>query len=261
HTRGSARREGAPLLKLVRAALLLAALGQPCVAASRTVDLYLPDAPPLSLPGQDGTFGILGDVTLQAATRAGFDLHVVSLPWSRAQRTVQVGTDQLIIPLSRTPEREDAYTWIAPIMSMDRAFFSLDKRVDSFEQARATYARVAVGMGSAQEQKLRDEGFSDQQIYPVKIGENPAMLLLRGRVDAWFNGIPETRYIWPQVSDRVLQTSPALMTTDLYLACSKRCDRAIVQRMREAVEAMRDDGSLQRLRDHYLDRLHEPGAR
>lgn len=223
------------------------------------VEAYLTQAPPLSMVGEDGRQGIVGDVSVRAAALAGYELHLVALPWSRAQRTVQTGTDLLIIPLSRTPDREPNYTWIAPIISMDRAFFSLDKRVESFEQARTTYHRIAVGAGSAQEQKLRDQGFSRDQIYPLKIGENPAQMLLLGRVDAWFNGVPETRYIWPEVSDRPLLMSPPLMVTDLYLACSKRCAPAMVEGLRKAVETLRADGTIKRIANTYsTERAHAP---
>lgn len=230
-------------------ALLLPAVS---MAAARTLDLYLPEAPPLSMIGETGQHGIVGEATLKAAANAGYDLHLVSLPWPRAQHDVRQGINQLIIPLSRSPDRETDYTWIAPIMSMDRAFFSLGQRVESYAQARQAFTRIAVGRGSAQEQKLREEGFSDEQIYPLKIGDNPAQLLLMGRVDAWFNGVPETRYIWRGVSDRPLQMSPPLMKADLYLACSRRCDEGIVRTLRQAVEALRADGSLQRIADAYL---------
>ncbi|WP_213878711.1 transporter substrate-binding domain-containing protein [Pseudomonas sp. dw_358] len=222
-----------------------------CASSRPTLDLYLLDAPPLTLLGQDGRYGIVGDATFKAAAMAGYDLHLVSLPWARAQRTVAAGEDQLIIPLSRTPDREDRYTWVAPIMTMDRAFFSLDKRVDSFEEARRTYHRIAVGMGSAQEIKLREEGFSNEQIYPLKIGENPAQMLLLGRVDAWFNGVPESRHIWGEVSRRTLLMSPALMTADLYLACSRRCAEPMVSRLRAALEALRANGTLEQIVEDY----------
>jgi polar amino acid transport system substrate-binding protein len=240
-----------PLLCLAFAASLP---GMAKAAASNTLAVYFPEAPPLSVSGPDGANGIVGDVAIKAIKRAGFTPKLIALPWNRAQRTVQKGDDLLIIPLSRTPDREAEYTWIAPVMTMDRAFFSLDKRVDSFEQARDTYRRVAVGMGSAQEQKLREEGFSKEQIYPLKIGDNPAQLLLLGRVDAWFNGVPESRYIWPDVSSKALLESPPLMTSDLYLACSKRCDPALVEDLRKAVDSLRADGTIARIVRGYVDR-------
>lgn len=234
--------------------LLLCALSA-LAADVRTIDLYLAEAPPLSMVGQGNQHGILGEVALKAASMAGYQLHLISLPWLRAQKDVQTGADRLIVPLSRTPEREKLYTWIAPIMSMDRAFFTLNERVNSFAEAKTAYGLIAVGMGSAQEQKLRDEGFRDDQIYPLKIGDNPAQMLLRGRVDAWYNGVPESQYIWRQLSDRPLKMSPPLATADLYLACSKSCDPTMIQTLSQAVEEMRQDGTIKRLINDYLDGL------
>jgi polar amino acid transport system substrate-binding protein len=226
----------------------------------QTVDLYLAQSPPLSMleptdqNGNNRITGIVGEVTVKAAAMAGYDLHPQALPWARSQRIVQSVDNQLIIPLTRTPDREDLYTWIAPVMTMDRAFFSLDKQVETFEQARNTFARVAVGMGSAQEQTLRDKGFTNEQIYSLKIGENPAQMLFMGRVDAWFNGVPETRYFWPHVSDRPLRMSPALMKSDLYLACSKICDATMVNDLRKAIDTLRNDGTIKRITDAYVAR-------
>jgi polar amino acid transport system substrate-binding protein len=229
-----------------------------CSAEPRTLDLYLADAPPLSMLEQNQLRGIVGEVTTKAAARAGYDLHPLAPPWPRTQHVVPDGEDLLIIPLSRTPEREAQYTWIAPVLTMDRAFFSLDKPVQTFEQARRTYTRIAVGMGSAQERKLRDEGFSDTQIYPLKIGENPARMLLLGRVDAWFNGIAESRYIWREVSDRSLSVSPSLMRSDMYLACSRHCDPAIVAAFAKAIGQLRKEGVIKRIADAYLRELSMP---
>lgn len=242
--------------------VLCAALWAAAASAAplRNVDLYLPDAPPLSRMGPVGQRGIVGEASIQATAMAGYSPRLITLPWSRAQLTVQAGTNQLIIPLSRTPERETHYTWIAPIMSMDRAFFTLSTPVETFEQARKAYRRIAVGRGSAQEQKLREEGFSDEQIYPLKIGENPAQMLLLGRVDAWFNGVPESRYIWQEVSDRPLQMGPPLMASDLYLACSKVCDETMVKGLRHAVERMRRDGTLERLIQGNMGNLERHAA-
>ncbi|WP_311969560.1 transporter substrate-binding domain-containing protein [Pseudomonas baltica] len=245
-------------LRLYCAAWFVTLAGPACAGGLPAVDLYLSQSPPLTVlepadqDGNNGITGIVGEVTVKAATLAGYDLRPQALPWARSQRIVQSGRNQLIIPLSRTPARENQYTWIAPVMTMDRAFFSLDKQVETFEQARQTYERVAVGMGSAQEQMLRDEGFSNAQIYSLKIGENPAQMLLLGRVDAWFNGVPETRYFWPQVSDRPLRMSPALMKSDLYLACSKICDPTMVDDLRKAIETLRSDGTIKRITDAYL---------
>ena len=216
------------------------------------IELHIPDAPPLTFVNDPRGHGIVGDIAMQAIAKAGYTVTIRALPWARAQKHVSDERDHLIAPLSRIPIREDRFTWIASIMPMERAFFSLDRPVDSFAQARETYRKIGVGLGSAQEDILRSEGFSDDQIYPLTIGDNPAQMLLMGRIDAWFNGVPESRYIWPKVSRRQLLMSPVGSSADLYLACSKQCTPKMVKDLREAVEALRKDGTFERIQALYL---------
>jgi polar amino acid transport system substrate-binding protein len=103
--------------------------------------------------------------------------------------------------------------------------------------------------------RLLEEGFSAAQIYPLKIGENPALMLLKGRVDAWFNGVPETLSIWKQISDRPLLMSRTLMTGDLYLACSKDCDPQMVEKLKAAIDTLQSNGTIKRVQHEYLKDL------
>ncbi|WLI15361.1 MULTISPECIES: ABC transporter substrate-binding protein [Pseudomonas] len=216
------------------------------------LELYIPDAPPLTFVDDSKGHGMVGEAVLMAIANAGYVAHVHVLPWARSQKYVSEKQDLLIAPLSRTPERENRFTWIAPIMPMERAFFSLDRPVSSFAQAKKTYRVIGVGLGSAQEEILRAQGFSDEQIYPLTIGDNPAQMLLKGRLDAWFNGVPESQYIWPKMSERKLFMSPVMSRVELYLACSRLCSAQRVQDLRKAVETLRDDGTLARIQKRYL---------
>ena len=228
--------------------------------ADDPLQLHMPDAPPLTLLHYEGGHGMVGDVTLAAIALSGRLTRVVAEPWPRAQARVATGENLLIIPLSRIPEREDRYTWIAPIMVLERAFFSLDEPVTSFAQARQRYQRIGVGLGTAQVDILRREGFAEEQIVQLKLGDNPAILLERGRIDAWFTGIPEALYIWDRYAERqqALRMSPTLASTDLYLACSKLCDPQLVEQLRAALKDLETRGVSQRLRQAYLPELPKP---
>jgi polar amino acid transport system substrate-binding protein len=219
--------------------------------AKEILELHMPDAPPLTFVSFQGGYGMVGDVALAAIARAGYLSHLRVTPWIRAQQRVSRGDNLLIIPLTRSREREDLYTWIAPIMVMERAFFSLDTPVADFAEARERYKRIAVGMGTAQMSILKNQGFSDEQIVSIKLGDNPARMLELGRVDAWFTGVPEGLYQWPG-SQNELHMSPVMSRDDLYLACSKRCDKVMVEELRQSVEALRREGTVQTILDAYL---------
>jgi len=237
--------------------LLVALLIAGAATADEPVKLYMPDAPPLTLHHYEGGHGMAGDVVLAALARIGKLTDIVAEPWPRAQISVSRGRNMLIIPLSRTPEREELYTWIASIMELERAFFSLDEPVASFAEARRRYQRIGVGLGTAQVETLRREGFAEQQIVQIRLGENPARLLELRRIDAWFTGIDEALYIWHKSAARrhELRMSPPLVSTDLYLACSLDCDRQLVTQLRDAIAQLDHDGVSQRLRQAYRPML------
>lgn len=234
--------------------LLVALLFATTVPADEPVELYMPEAPPLALNHYAGGHGMVGDVVLAALARIGKLTRIVAEPWPRAQARVAKGKNMLIIPLSRTPEREQLYTWVASIMELERAFFSLDDPVTSFAQARQRYRRVGIGMGTAQVGILQREGFSEEQIVQLKLGENPAHLLALGRIDAWFTGVPEALYIWQNsiYREQNLRRSPTLVSTGLYLGCSRECDEQLVEQLRIAIRELEQEGISQRLRQAYL---------
>lgn len=229
-------------------------------SADEPLELYMPDAPPLTLPDYQRGHGMVGDVVLTALAKIGKLSHVVVEPWSRAQVRVSRGRNMLIIPLSRTPEREQLYTWVASIMQLERAFFSLDEPVKTFAQARQRYQRIGVGMGTAQVQILQREGFSDKQIVQFALGENPAHLLSLGRIDAWFTGVPEALYIWERsiYREQNVRRSPTLTSTGLYLGCSKDCDAQLVEQLRNAIEELEHEGVNHLLRQAYLPLQPDP---
>jgi polar amino acid transport system substrate-binding protein len=230
--------------------LLLCCLGA-LAQASDSVEFYIPEAPPLTFQQNPKGYGIAGDMALAAIKEAGLHATIVESPWARAQHTVAGGKNLLITPLSRTPEREQQYTWIAPIMLLERAFFSLTPPVSSFALARSRYQRIAVGLGTPQEQTLLNGGIDPQQIVSIKLGESPINMLQRGRVDAWFTGIPEASYLWPKDGPK-LHKSPVLNASDIYLACSQDCDAQLVQRLKRSIEKMHRLGMLEKIRQVYL---------
>lgn len=220
------------------------------------LEIHIANAPPVTITANDAGYGIVGDVALAAIAMAGYKAKIQNLPWPRSQLLVSTGKDHLIIPLSRTAEREEKFTWIAPIMPMERALFTLDAPVSSFAEAKNKYKAIAVGAGTAQLEILKQQGFSEQQIHILKLGDSPLRMLQLGRIDAWFTGVPEGLYTWPESELRSiagkLRMSPVLHTVDLYLACSADCDAGIVRRLRSSVNSLRADGTIKKITRAYL---------
>jgi polar amino acid transport system substrate-binding protein len=219
-------------------------------AAARTLEIYTLDAPPLVIEKGDN-HGIHGDVLLEAVKRAGFDAQLVFLPWRRGQITVANGVDLLIIPFARTPEREPNYTWIANIYTVERTFATLDAPIDSIEQAKSRNTLIMVGQGATQGDFLRNNGISNLQSQPVGVSE--IEMLTKGRVTSWFNSTPETLWKWKQSGHKEkLFIGKPITSDEVWVACSKKCSSDITGPIAEAIDAMRQDGSLKKIIDKYL---------
>lgn len=233
--------------------LLFGFLASAALAQQPEVEVFIPDAMPLAATRNPLGHGLVGDVALEALKRAGYRVTIKSEPWLRAQKRVREGENLLLLPLSRTPGREDQYTWVASVLPLPRAFFSFTTPAQTFAQARTDYRRIGVGQGTAQEEILLGQGFSKEQIYPLLLGDKPIKLLELNRIDAWFTTVPEGQYAWKRSTRQPLLHGPEVASTDMYLACSKKCDPSMVSAVHAAMETLRSDGSIERIKARYLE--------
>lgn len=219
------------------------------------VPLYMMTMPPhvINTPGRRG---MVGDVVLEAMRRAGLAVRVLVEPNPRAMAMVQQHGDAYITALSRTPERENLYTWVAPILSVHRTFYALDKKVGSFADAKNQFRHIAVSRNTANLEILLREGFQREQLVELNAGESAPRMLTAGRVDAWFNMIPESETLLKQIGSPPVARGERLAPTPLYLACSRSCNPDSVRKLVAALAAMKADGSMTRLILRYAD---EPG--
>jgi polar amino acid transport system substrate-binding protein len=215
--------------------------------------LYLMEVPPLTL-NEPARKGVVGDIVIEAIRRAGHSTKLVVVPSARAMGIVQSddSRDALLIPLARQPAREQFYTWIAPVIKVNRAFFALDRKVNSFAEARASLRHIAVARGTAGVNILREQGFADTQIYQVADTIAGAKMLLLGRVDAWYGPALQFRE-WQRSEDPGYRAKMGahLGATFNYLACSLRCDPALRAQLADTIAKMRKDGSIKAIEARY----------
>ena len=233
--------------------LLLALAAAPAPATPDDIALYLMEVPPLTVNAPEHK-GVVGDIVLEALRRAGYQPRLIVVPNNRALTVVGASDarDTLIIPLARIEEREAVYTWIAPLAKVNRAFFSLNRSVHSFEEARAGFRQVGVARGTAGVNILRREGFPDRQVYEINQGEAALKMLLMGRIDAWYGPVAEGKAMLKAIDagDKAVLSTPLGASLN-YLGCSRLCDPAIVARLQKALRAMELDGSTREIRQKY----------
>lgn len=238
---------------MLRAAIFLMAACFSAQCMARELTLYLMDVPPLTMNTPERK-GVVGDIVLEAMRRAGYTPKLVVMPNNRALAVVANPgmADALIIPLARIPDREEKFTWVAPVVKVNRAFFTLDKTVNSFDEARAALASIGVSRGTAGVSILRAAGIPSSQIYELNQGEPGFRMLLARRIDAWYGPVAEGRTLRTLVdADERVLISPPLGASYNYLGCSRVCGGDIVERLSEALVSMDKDGSTKTILRRY----------
>jgi len=189
------------------------------------------------------------------AKEAGHDGKLFFMPWKRALKLAEEGTDgkpTLIIPLNRSPEREERFVWVIPLLSDDTVLVTLAgarPEVKSIEQALSW--RVGVLLGSPLEAELKEKGFKN--VDPSVDEETNARKLQAGRIDAWL----VARMVAPFVFERhgfdakKLLFGIAMRTNDLHLGATKGLPEAEAQRWRGALVSLQKSGEYQKIIDRY----------
>lgn len=201
---------------------------------------------------EDRNHGPAGELIQEAIKRAGYNLIIHDVPTQRALNIVPGEKNVLIAPIARLSEREAEFTWIAALVRVDRAFFSVGKSVDSFKKAKQTFNTVAVTKGTANVLILKEHGFEKKQIVEVNKGDSAPSMLLAGHVDAWFNNVAEVKLALKDFdgAQKIIQSGPMGGSIN-YLACSKICDATMVQKIRQSFKAMQADGTLKKIASRY----------
>lgn len=239
-------------MRLMLALLLLFKILQSHSLQAATYTVYSIDAPPLTMLDAKQA-GIVGDVVIEAFTRLGHQVLLQEVPWKRAQRITREGENIFIMPLALLPSREEHFTWVAYIMDLERSFATTKLRINDYQQAKKTLNKVGVGLGSAQAQILKNKNFLDSQIVELKIGPSTAKMLQLGRIDAWFNGTPESIWYWnQQFPEQPLIIGDPVVTNLLFLAASKNTDLKLVQQIAIQIQLLHDEGFVEKTKQRYL---------
>lgn len=230
----------------------LALLGTVAFAETKPLLFFLPDSPPQGIKTTDCPRGIMHDVAVEAARRAGYKAETGFIPWPRTLDEVKYGENLLIAGLSRVPSREDSYTWIEPVFSLSRVFVTTGPVINSYEEGRAKLGRIAVHYGSMEKTMLLAGGFNADQLNLITTNTPLLDFLLRGRVDALYRPLIEIKWMARGRKDLGrLTIGQPMEATDQYIACSLRCDPAVVEGLRAALQSMKTDGTIKSIMKAY----------
>lgn len=222
-------------------------------AEQQELHFYVPNSPPQGLPSGEKK-GIMVDVAVEAARRAGYRATIEMLPWPRTLAYVKGGKNLFIAGLSRHQSREDSYTWVYPVFTLWRTFITTGQRIDSYEEGRTKLKSVATHFGSLEISMLQEKGFSESQIVKITNETDQIDFLLSRRIDALYRPAVEIQWLTRgRQGVEKLVYGELMQPTSQYIACSLDCSEDIVLNLQSALKAMDEDGTLQRIIGSYTE--------
>ena len=197
--------------------------------------------------------GFSPDVVREILARTGHQAEVRITSWERSYAALQTEPNAVLFTMARTPSRENQFHWVGPLVHSNAVLYV--KRgsgisVKSLYEARKLPS-IAVIKGDSKEEFLKGKDFHNLDYSPD--WATAFRKLLDGKVTALVMtdmDLPTT------ASDAGLNPADfepvyELFVNRLYIGMSKRTDQTVVRSWQEALDAMKREGSFNRLAQQW----------
>ena len=256
--------------RLDRRAALAAGLALPLAARARQAGLqlrlvtgelppYCFHVPPPTVAEGGQAMGLVYEVVREVARRVGNPQTVEFLPWPRAQEQAMAGPDVGILALTRTPEREQRYSWVFNVLTDDLVLAGLPG-VELGDLAALKERPVGVLRMSGAEALLREQGFT--QVAPAAEEWTNAQRLRERRIDAWLGPGLMLRWAWRETGGDPAQLviGQVVRPSEIWFAGSPDIAPEIVALWQRHFQALKADGSYDRITARYTRLQPEPAG-
>ena len=237
--------------RAVMLALLIALL--PCAARAKIEHILTGDMPPFSIEHDAAGRGFLVELVEELGQRAGNPLRVEFVPWARAVALAGRAPKTAAFPLTRTPEREDKYRWIAKLAVQHFVFISQHSTPVVDDVSGAKGKRVGILRGSPHIVGLVERGLPRANIIEETTVSDLLKRLDAGTIDFAFGSQEIWGYTLNQRRGAELnyRYSKPLYEGDIWLGGAPDILDADIEAWRRAVQSAESDGTIRRLRLKY----------
>ncbi len=208
------------------------------------------DLPPLSIQASPDHPGALVEIVDELLRRTAVGGKVEFVPWQRAIFLTDTMPRTLIFPLTRSPEREQKYRWLARLHHEQFLFLAL--AASSFDlnaPASVKQRRIGVLRGSHAMAILNEMGY--RNLVQASTVDESLRFLRRGIVDTVFGNRAIYRASLHDAFDTDYRASSPVRTATTWLGSSADLSDADVAAFQKAMQTMLDDGSYARILKKY----------
>lgn len=228
------------------------------VVGAQEITVVTEEFPPFNYMEDGEITGASTEIVRATLAKAGIQADIRIYPWARAYWMATEQPNVLIYTLARSPEREELFKWIGPIVPPIRAaLFKLKERTDivltSLDDARQY--QIGVVQNDGGHQILLQYGFEDEKnLFTVTKGDQNIRKLLAGRIDLMFSDSLFVTMKAKELGLPVEQIEEAFLAMEVenYMAFSRQTPDDVVERVRTAFEQLKADGAVEAIITKYM---------
>jgi len=236
---------------------LATTLPLPALAARPPLPAFCHALPPLSFEQDGQAAGLAVDLLRRMADLAGLELNLALQPRMRAEKSFLETPGSLLFPLARLPERENRYRWVGPILPRRVGIYSLSSRSDIHFRGLHQLDGLHVGAtaGTATLEQLLAEGLKPGKELEVSPSyEASVRKLMAGRMDLLVIG--DLNIYWQlhqmkEPADRIREVAVLDASADYCFGLRTDSDPAPAEALQRALDQLRRNGALEKLRQAY----------
>lgn len=225
----------------------------------QALEIVAVDEPPASFVNDAGQMdGFVVDVAQELQRRLNSSEPIHMLPEQRALQRALEQPDVLLFAFSRTPQREQQFHLISHVLRKSWVMYARKedgKPLESLDSARSV-AAIGVVRGDVRTRYLQQQGFTNLQV--VSSHENNVNKLLHRRIDLMVYEPLGMAYLCRRldISPDRFEAVLTLKHSDVYMMMSRQgTDPETVRLWQQAAQAMKDDGTFQRLTDKWVQKI------
>lgn len=228
-------------------------LGPEDLRNAQNVTLLTEDYPPYNFTEADELRGVGADVVQAMANAIGYHKRMEALPWKRVMLRLEDEAEIGVFSMTRTPQREEMYAWVGPIVKARVGLYQLTERrslVHSVQGLRYVEA-IGVQAGGAHEQALLEYGF--ENLEPIFNQGSGIQMLAVGRIDLLVSSDIE---LFEQLKKTELTLDDLELVYsfgrgDLYLAFSKQTSVSALTAWQAAYDHIVENGQFDMIMEKY----------